>query len=268
MMRFGTSYKNDTRSSTSRDGWINYFKDPETRIRFLQQMDEWTVYWQHFNASKKRAYPCTEDRDTCPGCLSEDEREAKASKRYLCNTLNQDTGFTNLYAIPVSLIDDLVRACDKDENSITERDYTVIRRNKSGVVEYSLDKEARDNLPLEKYTKYFKDHQQALAEAYVEAWGKLPDGSVPPAPVGEENQDVQPKAKRQPKPEGEYIQDIKDNDPPSEPAPEDDDLELTDDEVRAMNTGQLKDLFKRCGLEVPDEEDATVLAELLMAAVG
>src|SRR5580765_1006110 len=98
-MKFGIRAAEST--STTDGDYIRYFKKGETRLRFLEEVGDWTEYWAHFNASKQRDYPCTGDRKTCPGCNSENEREAKASKRFLTNAVHE--GFVNLYKVPASL---------------------------------------------------------------------------------------------------------------------------------------------------------------------
>lgn len=270
-MKFGTKASEETKSArTGGSGgkFINYFKEGDTRVRFLEEMGEWTSYWEHFHQVKRRSYPCTTDKSSCPGCIYEAENPNafKASKRYLVNAVAMDTEqqYVNLYKIPISIKDDLERYADKD-GSITARDYTVVNfKDDGGRVKYSVDREEREPFDISSKAGQMQDHEKALTDAYIEVWDELPEDSVPTIKRSE------PK-----KPENlsQAMAHAKiDEEPPSEPAgavqPEqasdEDEQELTEAEIRAMSSDQLKALFIQAELVVPDTNDAAQLADTLI----
>lgn len=256
-------------AATGTGDFIRYFRDGETRLRFLEEMPEWTEVWMHWSPSKQRNYPCTDDFDTCPGHQSENERESKPAKKYIVNALSD--GYINAWMLPGSLWDDLDRFKDKSGGSITDRDYTVVRKNGDQGVRYAVDREERDRIDLSKYDAKKRDIQKMLNDVFVEVWGKEPEafgnGTVKAHEVAKViKQPVTP-----PSWSGSEYQD-----PPSEPqsaeAPpaedNDEDRVLTEDELRAMSAPQIKELFRSCGLPAPISDDPAYLADELMKAIG
>ena len=289
-MKFG-SKTTEKRTSTSSGGggnFIKYFRKGETRVRFLQEMnpDEdkwggWTVFYDHFSPSASRSYPCTGDRQTCPGCTSSNPKESSASRRYLVNLLDQGTGYVDLWKVPTSLIDDLIRYAEKSGGTITDRDYTVVQyKGDDDKVKYSVDREEKDPIELSLYEDKFRDHEKALAEAFIEVWGELPEDTEAEAPQVKPAKKAAAKKPVQSKEDWDKIE----NGPiPSEPAAEEatseqaplpaepeeeDETEISESELRKMEPDEIKKLFVQCGLEVPDSDDSNVLADLLMEALG
>ena len=163
----------DPEAAGTAGSFIKYFKDGKTTLIFLEEINQWTSVWMHFNQTKNRDYPCTDDKPTCPGHNSENEREARASRRYIVNALNVETGYVDLWKIPYSIIDDLLRQSDKF-GTIKDRPYTIYREDKPKTT-YSIDREEPMEIDRSEYTPLMKDHQEALAEAFREVWGGLPD---------------------------------------------------------------------------------------------
>ena len=271
---------------------INWFGKEDTRIRFLEEMDDWTKIFQHFSNSARTSYPCTGDQDTCPGCNSDDEREAKASCRFIAMALDITSGYANLYSVPVSLITPLERYSDKDGGTIMARDYTVVQYKEDGFTKYAVEKEEREKINLDKFV--LKDHQKALNEQYQTAWGnndspqaqeRAPKEESHPVTrftppkeestvpyldrikTEEEEPEEPPKTKkRRGRPPGataprtmeEAIAAKEDDNPPSEPQQEDDAAEettvMTEEQIRSMSLEELEMLFDQCGI-VWDDDD-------------
>lgn len=271
-MKFGTRAGDSTRkTSTGGSGggnadWLRYFKDTETRMRFLDELDDWIEVWMHWSPSASRSYPCTEDFDTCPGHNSENERERSASKRYIVNALVD--GYVNAWIIPGSLWDDMNRHADKAGGTILDRDFTVVKKNTDAGVRYAVDREERDRIDLSKYDDKKKNIGKMLEDVYVEVWGKLPA-------AGEENQDpprreVVDKEIKAPTTAKEKLEADTAGDPPTEPAPQGDEeeQEISEDQLRAMSAPQIQALFRQCGLEVPESDDSAYLADELIKALA
>ena len=267
-MKFGVKAKDYTAPSGdgSSGNFIKYFGKGEKTLRFLEEMSDWTVISNHFHQEKKRSFPCTGDRSTCPGCTSEDERTAKGSIRRIANALDPETGYVDLWMVPTSCITDLERHSDRD-GGITYRDYTIIQyRDKDDFVKYSVDKE--DKVPRDLSELKLLDHQEALNRAYDEVWG---DGGEP-----ELQEAKKPSVKRK---EPEQWKN-KEEAPPTfakkkeEPTPEpeeeelDEDVELDEDELRKMSASQVKKYFKYASVEAPETDDVDELVDALIEALS
>lgn len=268
-MKFGVRAAEATKSSASGStDWLRYFKDVETRLRFLDELDDWIEVWMHFSQSKMRRYPCTGDRDTCPGCLSENEREAKASKAYIVNALTD--GYVNAWIIPGSLFEDMDRHKDKGGGTILDRDFTVVKKNTDAGVRYAVDREERDRIDLSRYEDKKRDPQKMLMDAYVEVWGAQPGEKVTEREIiAKTPPRIMPKTF-----ENEVKGSWGDNlgDPPSEPQAQQDsepeeDQEISETQLRAMSAPQIKALFVQCGLEVPATDETDKLADYLIASL-
>lgn len=274
---------NSTAEGTSGGDFIKYFGKGETTVRFLEEVGEWTKYYDHFNQEKKRSFPCTGDRDTCPGCTSEDERESRASVRFLANLYRTTTEeqYVDLYKIPVSIKADFERHSDKDGGTILARDYTVVQFREDGSVKYSVDREDKAPIDLSEKQKHMKDHQKMLNDAYNEVWGT-------PGEEAEEEEEA-PKAKPSikksaPKEEKkaadkEAVQawaEEKGDVPPSEPAeeksepeqaPEEDNVELDEDDLRNMTADEVRRFFKHTDVEAPATDNVDELVDALIEAL-
>jgi hypothetical protein len=283
-MRFGTQYKNEdqTVSADKDEVRIRGFRDGDNRVRFLEEINDWTGYWEHYDpslAARGAYFPCTGNRNTCPGCVSENERTRRASKRYLVNCLSN--GYVNVYKIPVSLLDRMIRRSDADDGSIRARDYVIIKSGKGTDTEYDVEKEERSKVDFAQYTGQLIDHQQILQESYIHAIGSPPDDEdenmanqerpAPRPPVREEP--ARPvrtvRAEERPaKVEAPVRRMTVPDVPPSEPQQEqvaaEEETVLSEEEVRAMGAIELLRLYDQCGITPPDTASAPALAEFLI----
>jgi hypothetical protein len=263
----------DPEASGPQGSYIKYFKDKATTLMFLEEIKDWTSVWMHFNQTKNRDYPCTDDRPTCPGHNSENEREAKASKRYIANALNVETGYVDLYKIPYSIIDDLLRQSDKF-GTIMDRPYTIYKDQVANKTSYSIDREDPTDIDLSEAKTQLKDHQEALAEAFREVWGGLPDedeytggdlfGSNEPVSNGGYLKPLDKERVRVDYPQEGYV------DPPSEPAADQDEgqRELTVEQLQAMDVNEVIEVYKIAQIPVPAFKDHDDLVKKLVAALS
>lgn len=284
-MKFGVKAKEDTGGSNSGRRFIKGFKDGTTIVQFLEEMGDWTAYYEHYDPSlgeRGLMFPCTGNRTTCPGCTSSQERVAKASKRYLTNALVGK--YVDLVKVPVSLIDRLAARADRDGGTILAREYEIMKSGKGTDTDYDVERGERTSIDVEDYRDKMQDHQQALADAYIEAFGALPEEEseaeapqVKPArraPVRRAPVEDKPEPKPEPK-AAPTAAEVYPDDPPSEPQQDAaaaegesaDEVELSEDELRRMAPSQLKALFAQCGLDAPDTEDSNKLADALIAAL-
>lgn len=255
-MKFGARRADAPARGSSSGKFIKYFQKGDKTLRFLEEMDDWTEFYDHYSQSLRRSYPCTGNRSTCPGCNSDDERERKASLRLLVNALDPETGYVDLWKVPISLEDPMERFVEKF-GTITDRHYTVTQYKDSKGVSYGIDREEKDSTPVEDYADKMTDHQDALLEAYNEAWGE---------DAADEESPVQEPSPRKPK----GSKDTEEDEPPfSKRAEEPEDEDVIDEEdLYDMDAQQLKDLFKSSGLTVPRTSDPEVLRERLLEELG
>jgi len=245
-------------SGAAGGSYIKYFKDGGTTLRFLEEFDDWTKVWMHFSQSKTRDYPCIREQGDCPGCAQENPRESKASGRWIVNALNEETGYVDLYKVPYSLIEDVMRNADKF-GTLLDRDYTVYKKkNDTGQTSYSLDREDKAPMDLSQYQSHMKNHQEALADAFREVWGGLP---------GEDGYTgdllLQLAAPKEPTWSG-------DDSPPSEPAVQKDEeqREISEAELRIMDVDQLIRLYREADVPVPAFSDKDDLVTGLITALS
>lgn len=152
-------------------GYIKYFKLPVTTFRILQDPEDWEEYWEHFNPGGY-PFPCTGDRNACPGCTSENEKMKKASKRVAINVLEGE--YVNVYKFPKTVADKLANRAERI-GTVMDRDYTIYRnqeKNADGSMRTDYDIEGGDREPFDKSKlDRLKDINTMLAEAYDQSWG-------------------------------------------------------------------------------------------------
>ena len=173
-MRFGKS-EEEAKAEPSRGGggsdFMKYPREGDNTLRILDEPDKWVWYWEHFNPGGY-AFPCTNDRDTCPGCTSDIEKMARASRKIAFNAF--DGQYTNVWKVPKTVADKLKARWERI-GTIRDRDY-IIRQlvekvGKTTRYEYDvegLDKEAFDFAEVE---EFMRDPETMLARAYEDAWG-------------------------------------------------------------------------------------------------
>lgn len=253
-MRFGVRKADVVPSEGGNGRYLKYFQKGEKKLRFLEEVDEWTEFYDHYDDSMRRSYPCTRDRDTCPGCTSPSEKTRRASRRFLVNALDPKTGYVDLWKVPTSIMDDFERYAAKDEGTVTKRFYTVIQfKDREGKVKYSVDREETDRTPISEYSSQMGNHEEALQQAYEDVFGEL-DG---------EADKVMPKANIREEEVVEESVPFEDDDDQNE----EDELIIDPDDLPDMDAGELKTLFRKAGLAVPRTSDASILRKRLLEAI-
>lgn len=277
-MEFGVKTTEEVEFPTgSNANFIRYFgKNGSYTLRFLEPWTEWVSYWEHYSEEFKCSYPCTanrpEERKDCPGCQLKDKypdepskvKEAKASKKYLVNAIRTDDpesdGYVNLWKIPGGLKEALELNWHKD-GSMSKREYNIIRYDKNGRVNYTLDKEDPSSFDVSIYRDRMADKQAALMESYQYRWDEQHRNEAKAATEARKTEEATKQFELEIKAQEE--------DPPFDASPGDADAEqvLGESEIRAMNADQLRVWFRRAGVPIPDTDDAKELAETLISAL-
>lgn len=223
--------------------YLRRFKKGETRVRFLYETDDWTEYWEHFTPDKK-SFPCTEDRTTCPGCTSDNENVAKASRKYATQVLMVKTNQVVPFVIPVSLADALGRRAERNEGKITTRDYAIMRSGDGFDTEYDVDQEAAYPVDLDELrAKISVEIQDCFRESYNAVWG------TDAKPAAQTAETAQP-------------------DSADTAASAATDTVLTEAKIRAMERSGLRDLCDQHSLAYDSTDTKSELVEKLLASFG
>lgn len=173
-MKFGKAWNQEEEETTTGGGsdYLRYFKDDVTTFRILQEPDEWVDYWEHYNPGGF-PFPCTRDRNTCPGCTSNNEKMKKASKKIAIQV--QQGEWVNAYKIPKTVAEKLATRAERI-GTITDRDYSIYKiksKNADGSVKTDYDVEGQDKIPVDiaALKDKFKDIEEILSNMYEQSWG-------------------------------------------------------------------------------------------------
>jgi hypothetical protein len=265
--------------------WPKGLRKGETRVRFLSEIPEWEEYWEHFDETVK-FFPCTGDKNTCPGCTSPVERTAKASKRYLAPVLDPKTGKVWGLKMGIDLSNRLSLRNDRNNQTITNRDYTLIRTGDGLETEYDVEQEEVVAIDLSVYRDAI-DPQDLLASQFAAAWPDFsPNGATATAAPAKATR--QRRTASQLTPDEERLEKAKaraaappvelPDDPPSkgsvaeaapepEPAPQPSDgetVEITEEDLRNMGRADLVKLARQAELPVTLTMSREAIIELFL----
>lgn len=268
-MKFGKRYEEAPKSTGGGGGaggkWIKNFKEGDTRLRFLQEMKDWVVYYEHYNPTGGY-FPCTGERTTCPGCTSDNERMRQASRKTAVNVLVGQ--YVDVYKLTTKLVDRLSIRADRNGGTVTDRDYIITRIGMDQNTEYDL--ESGNAVPIDLSAYQLLDIEAMLQNAFEETFPDFnPDGGDQSSPSGTGSATTTPSSTPSSPPSSvtaairDSIQNTKQSqNPPSEPAavqnsaPQESgekEVELTMDQLQTMTPAQLKELCQGNGTPVPDE---------------
>jgi hypothetical protein len=250
-MKFGMSPE-EAASEPARGGggggFIKYCKEGKNVLRILDEPDKWIYFWEHYNPTGF-SFPCTRDRDTCPGCTSDVEKMKKASYKVAMNCF--DGQYTNVWKFPNQAVGEKLKARYERIGTIRDRDYMITQIKSAGGTDYDvegLEKEPLTESQVEEFQQYMSDPEQLLAEAYEQSWG---DSALTREVKTEKPKGDKPTARAK----------IKKEEPVEEKV-------YTESELRAMDPWVLADLCKNegygdipVGTESPDQIVDWMLAQ-------
>ena len=273
MGRFGTPAAEVNDSSGE---YLRPLKSGDTKVRFLQEIPVWTGYYEHYIG--KQAFPCTGDRMTCPGCVHENAEVQKATRRWGTNVLLVDSGAVVAMKLPSTLKKKCENRAARNDGSITSRDYILIKDGSGMETTYDIDQDEKYRVNLEEYNDSLEDIEEILASMFDDVFG---DGSSKEYLEGNVKPEAAPK---RPARKRETVDDqidewakegkVESKRAPrktaaAKPAPEpDEDVEVTEADLRAMSLLELIGLADKEGVDVNGLKDAEEIVQaILLAAV-
>lgn len=223
--------------------YLRRFKKGETKVRFLDESDDWNAYREHYTPDRK-SFPCTEE-DTCPGCTSENDSVRKASRKYATQVLLVKQQIVLPFSVPISLSDRLAVRAERNGGTLTNRDYVVLRSGDGFDTEYDVDQEDKYPVDLADLRKKITvEIQDCHKEAFEAVWGST---SEPKTPTNGS------------KPADDAAADV---------PPTDDSAEMTEADLRAMSREDLVKLCEKAELKVDEDASRTQLVDALLKAFG
>lgn len=245
-LTFGVKSK-DVVPSTGNGNYLRRFKNGETLVRFIDEIDEWEEFYEHFTPDKQ-GFPCTRDRATCPGCQSDNPNVSKASRRWATYVFLVKAGTVLPYALPNTLKEFMEERRDKNDGTVTNRDYAVVRSGEGMQdTKYYADQEDKYPMDLPALHKQITlTIQTCYQDSYDAVWGP---------PTGAEAREA-----------------AQSDVPPTKPATssvgEPDDGELTESSIRKMNRLELRLLCTKGGVAFDTDDTKNELIDKLLAELG
>jgi hypothetical protein len=173
----GEEAKAESRGGDSASDWMRYPSSKEaTQLRILDEPKDWKWFWEHYPPQGEGyPYPCTGDRDNCPGCNAVSDKERKASRKIAFNA--HDGQYTNIWKVGKSIADKLEMRFDRLK-TIRDRDYLITPfKADNGFTNY--DVEGLDKEPINfEYEEYLRDPEELLKVAYEQSWGPIGEAPV------------------------------------------------------------------------------------------
>lgn len=298
-MKFGVQADQETKlAGSGGSDFVRYLKtNGEYRLRFLEEYPEgFTSYWEHFSNEFKCGYPCTREKD-CPGCNVESEKEARPTRRLLVNAYlvsapekdNKGVGYSGLWKFPAASVEPTIKRAKDSKGTVLDRDFTVIRYEDNNRVNYDVEREDPEEFDSSKHPPA-ADHEEVLQESFEYRWDPAhreekkaeqekrkadrdskakteeveqdhaaePEPETPYELLSKEERAAKDKAEKPAaKPRGKKLALV-----PDEPEEdEEDNIQLTPNQVRKMSVSELKKFYRKAGLDLIDSEDQKELAD-------
>lgn len=258
-MKFGTVKKNEVEMVRSGD-YLRNFKEGETKIRFLNETDEFIMFREHYTVEGK-SFPCLQDSPKCPGCSSEIESVRKSSRKYAVNVLMVDSGYVNAVKMPVTLVNRIVTRSERNGGTIINRDYVIYRTGKGLETEYDVEQDEKYPVELAQYESSLKDINSILVTSFEEICGPVSDYEDTKKPKAAEKVDAKPV-----KPAQEAKEDFLSKSTSN--SGHVDEEEIDESAVRAMTINQLVVLAGRANLDISKAETREEMVELLISELS
>jgi len=239
-MQFGK--KNKDVPVFSGNSYIRNLKGGETTVRFLEECDEWVMYREHYSEEGK-SFPCTNERNTCPGCTHPLEKVSRSSRRYGANVLIKPQDTHVVIRLPVTAVNRLEARSERNNGTILDRDYSIIRFGEGLDTDYDVENGDKYEQNLGAYELF--DVEEMLATAFEEANGALGDNQSPKV----EPEDDIPPSKPQ----------VQNNKKGAE-----EEVVITEKDLRNMDLFELTKIVHESDLVMPNVKTADELVDFIL----
>lgn len=244
-MKFGQR-KADAPEEPSGDGmYLRAFKDGDTKVRFLQETDDWIVFREHYNKDR-RAFPCTGDQ-SCPGCSSNDEDVQRSSRKYATHVQVLKGNYVAPFRIPISLARRMFARAERNDGVITDRDYVIMRSGKGLETDYDVDPDDKYEVNTKALLKEAPSIDLILERMYED---NAPGGAPVSKSSHKEEEAEEPlpsKAEAQSDSAGDSV------------------IEIDEDELYEMSLSDLADLALKAGADVGSGDKKSDLIRKILA---
>lgn len=248
------SLKNLKASLKTQSGPLTWIpKEGGITVRFLEEPDEWFGFYEHWDETIRKSYPCIEGQ--CPGCAT----DARRSFRYVANALDVEKDKVIALLMPKDLVNRLTARYERYE-TLMDRDYELFRSGDGLDTVYDATPEAPKKRALSKYELI--DLGDALQKVWDSVWGGNGDDDdddeeETPRSRSRSRQSARSasatrgKKDRRSKVEEEEPEEDEDEEDEEE---EDDYSDITLDDLEEMNTAELKAAAESLGVSVKPEK--------------
>jgi hypothetical protein len=251
-MKFGQKKSEAPPLSDNGGMYLRNFKDGDTVVRFLQPTDDWIIFREHYTADR-RSFPCTEDRDTCPGCTSEIESVQRASRKYGTNIWLPKNDIVLPFRIPMSLAKRMVAREERNDDGILNRDYVVMKSGKGMDTEYDVEADDKYAVDVASLLTKGMDVQEILSISYEEVWGEAKSSNIV-------------KAAKEPEKVVEPEEFPTETDQSDDDAGSVEELVIDEDALYDMTLVDLKDLAVKAGLKVASNSKKSDVIRALLSS--
>lgn len=231
--------------------FLRNFKEGETVVRFLDEIDDWTFYREHYTPTNKM-FPCTQDPE-CPGCNHPSDKVSKSSRKYATSILLVKQGIVLPFKVSVTLSDRMENRSKRAGGTITDRDYVIIRTGQGLDTDYDVDSGDKYELDSSKHERY------NIEEILKETFDRNAEEIIDPIEVKEEPK----RASRRSTLDVMKEQAVK-GQPENPPSDASDVIELSESDIRKMSFAQLAKLASEADLDITDVETKGELVALLL----
>lgn len=226
-------------------------------VRFLEDPVNWINYYEHWDTTMNKSYPCIEDN--CPGCATDERR----SSRYLANALDVENDRVVPLQMPKTLVSTLVTMYERMD-TLLDRDFELIRSGDGLDTTYNAIPEAPLKRKMDKYEKH--DLEKVLNDAFQSAFGTdeaTEEETVSSTETAKKGRGRPAGSKNKPKAEPQFTPDVdvavdQDDDVP---VPEDEEVETeadadpsegedfyTEEELQTKPLGELRSIARDYGI--------------------
>lgn len=179
------SVKKSEAPNAGGDGiYMRAFPKGETVVRFLEEPDDWRLYYEHFIG--QQSFPCTGETDSCPGCTNEVEDVRRRSRKYGTFAFNPKWNDVVPYKLPMTLANRLTNRAEKNDGTLTNRDYVVLKSGEGLRTEYDVDSDEKYSLDIDALRQKapVKTVDEVLEAMFRDVWGDPAQYSSDTEPKG------------------------------------------------------------------------------------